>query len=209
MEPQKGGAGKYCGKYSKFFPHFSSDEQFQVNSFRFRTSAMRWSGGRACSNFRMLAIMQPRVQTRYRDYTFTPPRLDVKAKMMMSRSPFPFFQVRTNYSFQVKQWQGYICLLRHWFCKSGIQNMWVLRLHAFAATKNACEGKSNIFPALNLWESKRLQRDVNIIGAPKRWKIWIKLGEQKYRNHNLNKASLTYPLQADVTWKTASLHAVS
>ena len=27
MEPQKGGAGKYCGTYSMIFPHFSSDEQ--------------------------------------------------------------------------------------------------------------------------------------------------------------------------------------
>ena len=30
-----------------------------------------------------------------------------KLKMMMSQSPYPFFQVRTNYNFQVKQ-QGYI-----------------------------------------------------------------------------------------------------
>lgn len=119
-------------KYSMIFLHFSSDEQLQVNSFPFRTSAIRWSGGRACSNFRMLAIMQPRVQTRYRDYTFTPPRLDVKAKMMMSQSPYPFFQFRTNYSFQVKQ-QGYICLLCHWLCKSSIQNMWSFWLHNFAA----------------------------------------------------------------------------
>lgn len=38
MEPQKGGAGKYCGKYSMIFPHFGLDEQFQVNSFPFRTA---------------------------------------------------------------------------------------------------------------------------------------------------------------------------
>ena len=173
MEPQKGGAGKYCGTYSMIFPHFSSDEQFQVNSIPFRTSAIKWSGGRACSNFRMLAIMQPQVQTRYHDYTSTPPRLDVKAKMMMSQSPNPFFHVRTNYSFQVKQ-QGYICLLRHWFCNS-------IKLHNFAASKNAFEGISNIFPALNLWESKWLQGDANIIDAPKWWKMWVKLGEQKMK----------------------------
>lgn len=44
---------------------------------------------------------------------------------------------------------------------------------------------------------------------PSDGKLQTKLGEQKNRNHNLNKASLTYPLQADVTLKISSLHVAS